>query len=271
MSEARERVLVEVEDVRKIYGRGEAEVRALDGVTLSIEEGDFVAVMGPSGSGKSTFMNLLGCLDVPTSGKFYLRGVEIGALDKDALALLRRHQLGFVFQGFNLIARTTALENVELPLLYQGLPRAERRARAMESLRHVGLENRATHLPNELSGGQQQRVAIARALVTRPAIILADEPTGNLDSVKSEEIMRLLVSLNERSGITIAMVTHEPDMAAYARRTVSFKDGRVVADERRRPPSKNRGSLDEAAEKYEAEERERREREERAQSAEGAT
>ena len=240
--------LVVVEDVRKIYGKGEAEVRALDGVSLTIEEGDFVAVMGPSGSGKSTFMNLLGCLDVPTSGKFHLRGVEIGALDKDTLALLRRHQLGFVIQGFNLIARTTALENVELPLLYQGVPRAERRARAMESLRHVGLQDRASHLPNELSGGQQQRVAIARALVGRPAIILADEPTGNLDSVKSDEIMKLLVALNARSGITIVMVTHEPDMAAYAGRTVTFRDGKVIADERRRPPSAGRAPIEAVAE-----------------------
>ncbi len=246
--EASREQLVVVEDVRKVYGRGEAEVRALDGVSLTIEEGDFVAVMGPSGSGKSTFMNLLGCLDVPTGGRFFLRGVEIGALDKDTLALLRRHQLGFVFQGFNLIARTTALENVELPLLYQGVPRAERRARALESLRLVGLEDRATHLPNELSGGQQQRVAIARALVTRPAIILADEPTGNLDSVKSDEIMRLLVALNDRSGITIVMVTHEPDMAAYARRTVTFKDGKVVGDDRRRPPSTGRAPIDAVAE-----------------------
>jgi putative ABC transport system ATP-binding protein len=240
--------LVVVEDVRKVYGKGEAEVRALDGVSLSIEEGDFVAVMGPSGSGKSTFMNLLGCLDVPTSGKFFLRGVEIGALDKDTLALLRRHQLGFVFQGFNLIARTTALENVELPLLYQGVARGERRTRAMQALASVGLEDRASHLPNELSGGQQQRVAIARALVTRPAIILADEPTGNLDSVKSDEIMRLLVTLNGRSGITIVMVTHEPDMAAYAGRTVTFKDGKVVADDRRRPPSSGRAPIEGAIE-----------------------
>jgi putative ABC transport system ATP-binding protein len=239
--------LVVVEDVRKIYGKGEAEVRALDGVSLTLEEGDFVAVMGPSGSGKSTFMNLLGCLDVPTSGTFTLRGVNIGKLDRDSLALLRRHQLGFVFQGFNLIARTTALENVELPLLYQGVPRVERRARAMESLRRVGLEDRASHLPNELSGGQQQRVAIARALVSRPAVVLADEPTGNLDSTKSEEIMRLLVELNERSGITIVMVTHEPDMAAYACRTVTFRDGKVIGDDRRRPPSPPGSHEDRAA------------------------
>jgi putative ABC transport system ATP-binding protein len=222
--------LVVVEDVRKVYGKGEAEVRALDGVSLTIEEGDFVAVMGPSGSGKSTFMNLLGCLDVPTSGKFHLRGVEIGALDKDTLALLRRHQLGFVFQGFNLIARTTALENVELPLLYQGVPRAERRARAMESLRHVGLEDRASHLPNELSGGQQQRVAIARALVASPSVVFADEPTGNLDTAKSHEIMQLLQSLNRERGLTIVLVTHEEDVASYAGRQVRFRDGLIESD-----------------------------------------
>ncbi len=236
--------LVEIRDVTKVYGKGETEVRALDGVSLDVLEGDFVAVMGPSGSGKSTFMNILGCLDVPTSGSYRLRGVEIGKLDRDTLALLRRHQLGFVFQGFNLLARTTALENCELPLLYQGIARKERRERAMAALDRVGLANRANHLPNELSGGQQQRVAIARALVSRPAIILADEPTGNLDSTKSEEIMKLLVELNEQSWsgsgqsgkagkITIAMVTHEPDMAAYARRIVIFRDGRVVSDERR--------------------------------------
>jgi putative ABC transport system ATP-binding protein len=225
--------LVEIRDIRKVYGQGETEVRALDGVSLDIVEGDFVAVMGPSGSGKSTFMNILGCLDVPTSGSYRLRDIEIGKLDRDTLALLRRHQLGFVFQGFNLLARTSALENCELPLLYQGVPGAERRKRAMEALDRVGLANRAHHLPNELSGGQQQRVAIARALVSRPAVILADEPTGNLDSTRSEEIMKLLVELNDKQRITIAMVTHEPDMAAYARRVVIFKDGRVVSDERK--------------------------------------
>jgi putative ABC transport system ATP-binding protein len=226
--------LVEIRGIHKVYGHGETEVRALDGVSLDIEEGDFVAVMGPSGSGKSTFMNILGCLDVPTAGSYRLRGVEIGKLDRDTLALLRRHQLGFVFQGFNLLARTTALENCELPLLYQGVARAERRARALDALDRVGLANRANHLPNELSGGQQQRVAIARALVSRPAVILADEPTGNLDSTRSEEIMKLLVELNEKQRITIAMVTHEPDMAAYARRVVVFKDGHVVSDDRQR-------------------------------------
>ena len=222
--------LVEIRDIRKVYGHGETEVRALDGVSLDIVEGDFVAVMGPSGSGKSTFMNILGCLDVPTSGSYRLRDIEIGKLDRDTLALLRRHQLGFVFQGFNLLARTSALENCELPLLYQGVPGAERRKRAMEALDRVGLANRAHHLPNELSGGQQQRVAIARALVSRPAVILADEPTGNLDSTRSEEIMKLLVELNDKQRITIAMVTHEPDMAEYARRMVRFVDGVVDSD-----------------------------------------
>ena len=237
--------LVEIRDVRKVYGMGETEVRALDGVTTDIHEGDFVAVMGPSGSGKSTFMNILGCLDVPTGGSYLLRGIEIGALKRDELALLRRHQLGFVFQGFNLLARTTALENVELPLLYQGVPRKERIQRAMDSLTRVGLGNRANHLPNELSGGQQQRVAIARALVSRPAVILADEPTGNLDSTRSEEIMNLLVELNEQgwsgpktpgsSGrITIAMVTHEAGMAAFARRILNFRDGKITSDVRQR-------------------------------------
>lgn len=233
--------LVEIRDIRKVYGHGETEVRALDGVSLDVEEGDFIAVMGPSGSGKSTFMNILGCLDVPTAGSYRLRGIEIGSLDRDTLALLRRHQLGFVFQGFNLLARTSALENCELPLLYQGVARAERRQRAMEALDRVGLANRANHLPNELSGGQQQRVAIARALVSRPAVILADEPTGNLDSTRSEEIMRLLVELNETQRITIAMVTHEPDMAAFARRIVVFKDGHVISDERQSeiPPARS--------------------------------
>jgi putative ABC transport system ATP-binding protein len=233
--------LVEIRDVRKVYGSGETEVRALDGVSTDIHEGDFVAVMGPSGSGKSTFMNILGCLDVPTSGSYRMRGVEIGTLKRDELALLRRHQLGFVFQGFNLLARTTALENVELPLLYQGVARAERIQRAMDSLKRVGLGDRANHLPNELSGGQQQRVAIARALVSRPAVILADEPTGNLDSTRSEEIMRLLVELNEQGWvgagggrITIAMVTHEPDMAAFARRILNFRDGKITSDIRQR-------------------------------------
>ena len=224
--------LIELEGVRRVYGRGEAEVRALDGVDLVIASGEFVAVMGASGSGKSTCMNVLGCLDAPTSGEYRFRGVPVGGLDRDQRAILRRLHLGFVFQGFNLLARTTALENVELPLLYRGLRRADRRARALRALERVGLADRASHMPSELSGGQQQRVAIARALVTRPSILLADEPTGNLDSQRSVEIMELLSELN-REGITIVMVTHEPDMAAYAGRTVVFRDGKVLSDETR--------------------------------------
>jgi putative ABC transport system ATP-binding protein len=220
--------------VTKVYGRGENQVHALGGVDLSIESGDFVAVMGASGSGKSTCMNILGCLDVPTSGAYRFNGVDVSSLDSVGLALLRRHHLGFVFQGFNLIARTTALENVELPLVYQGVPARDRRARALASLGRVGLVDRADHLPNELSGGQQQRVAIARALVTEPAVILADEPTGNLDSSRSVEIMELLVELNEEKRITVIMVTHEADMAAFARRRVTFRDGNVLHDERMR-------------------------------------
>jgi len=224
--------LIELEGVRRVYGRGEAEVRALDGVDLVIASGEFVAVMGASGSGKSTCMNVLGCLDAPTSGEYRFRGVPVGGLDRDQRAMLRRLHLGFVFQGFNLLARTTALENVELPLLYRGLRRADRRARALRALERVGLADRASHMPSELSGGQQQRVAIARALVTDPAVVLADEPTGNLDSQRSVEIMELLSELN-REGITIVMVTHEPDMAAYAARTVVFRDGKVLSDETR--------------------------------------
>ena len=224
--------LIELEGVRRVYGRGEAEVRALDGVDLVIASGEFVAVMGASGSGKSTCMNVLGCLDAPTSGEYRFRGVPVGGLDRDQRAMLRRLHLGFVFQGFNLLARTTALENVELPLLYRGLRRADRRARALRALERVGLADRASHMPSELSGGQQQRVAIARALVTDPAVVLADEPTGNLDSQRSVEIMELLSELN-REGITIVMVTHEPDMAAYAGRTVVFRDGKVLSDETR--------------------------------------
>jgi putative ABC transport system ATP-binding protein len=227
--------LVELSAISKVYGRGENEVRALDGIHVRIEEGDFVAVMGASGSGKSTCMNILGCLDSPTGGSYRFRGVEVATLDRDSLALLRRKHLGFVFQGFNLLARTTALENVELPLVYQGVPRRERRARALASLDRVGLAERADHMPNELSGGQQQRVAIARALVTQPSVVLADEPTGNLDSHRSEEIMKLLVELNDRARITIVMVTHEPDMAAYTRRTIVFRDGRIKDDVRARP------------------------------------
>jgi putative ABC transport system ATP-binding protein len=220
--------VVEFEGVYKIYGEGDTEVRALDGVDLRIESGEFVAIMGSSGSGKSTCMNIVGCLDVPTSGAYRFRGVDVGSLDADQRALLRRYYVGFVFQGFNLLARTSALENVELPLVYRRVPAKERRARALEALNAVGLSDRASHSPAELSGGQQQRVAIARALVSDPSLLLADEPTGNLDSAKKIEIMELLVRLNEERGITIAMVTHEPDLSSYVARVIMFKDGRVV-------------------------------------------
>jgi putative ABC transport system ATP-binding protein len=223
--------IVEFEAVSKIYGSGDAEVRALDGVDLRIERGEFVAIMGASGSGKSTAMNVIGCLDVPTGGRFRFHGVDVGALEPNQRALLRRHYIGFVFQGFNLLARTTALENVELPLAYRRVPSRKRRERALESLAAVGLADRADHTPAELSGGQQQRVAIARALVCEPSLLLADEPTGNLDSAKKVEIMELLVRLNETLGITIAMVTHEPDMRRFVSRVIVFKDGQIVDPE----------------------------------------
>jgi len=222
--------LVQLADVHKVYGMGDAQVRALDGVTLRIDRGEFVAVMGASGSGKSTAMNILGCLDRPTRGTYAFRGVDVSRLDRDEQALLRRYYLGFVFQGFNLLSRTTAIENVELPLVYRKVATVERRERARASLEVVGLGGRETHTPAELSGGQQQRVAIARALVTEPSLLLADEPTGNLDSARSEDIMRLLVRLNDERGITIVMVTHEPEMAAFAKRIVEFKDGRILSD-----------------------------------------
>jgi putative ABC transport system ATP-binding protein len=222
--------LIEFRGVTKIYGSGDAAVGALRGIDLAIDRGEFVAIMGPSGSGKSTAMNILGCLDTPTSGTYRFEGVDVSGLDRDQHALLRRHFIGFIFQGFNLLARTSALENVELPLLYGRVPGPERRRRAMEALTKVGLADRAGHAPNELSGGQQQRVAIARAIVTRPAVILADEPTGNLDTAMSEEIMRLLTGLNRDEGITIAMVTHEPDMAVFADRMIRFVDGRIAYD-----------------------------------------
>jgi len=222
--------LVELSDVTKIYGSGAAMMQALRGVDLQIEKGDFVAVMGPSGSGKSTCMNILGCLDTPSAGSYRFSGVDVGGLSRDQRALLRRHYLGFVFQGFNLLNRTSALENVELPLIYRGLPVAERRGRALRALEAVRLEAWAQHTPGELSGGQQQRVAIARAIVTEPAVLLADEPTGNLDSAHSREIMELLRSFNQDQGITIIMVTHEPDMASYARRVIRFLDGLVETD-----------------------------------------
>ncbi len=219
--------LLVLRGVTKVYGEGDAEVRALDGIDLTIQAGEFVALMGPSGSGKSTCLNVLGCLDVPTQGSYRFRGVEVTSLDEDQRALLRRHYLGFVFQGFNLLPRTTALENVELPLVYRSIAASERRRIATEALAEVGLADRAGHTPAELSGGQQQRVAIARALVTQPSLLLADEPTGNLDSAMSHEIMHLLTEMNRRHGLTIAMVTHEADMAAYTHRTVHFLDGRA--------------------------------------------
>jgi len=224
--------LIELEGITKVFGKGEAAFQALKGVDMRVERGDFVAVMGPSGSGKSTTMNVLGCLDVPTSGIFRFRGVEVQALDRDQRSLLRRRYLGFVFQGFNLLARTSAVENVELPLLYRGEKKAVRHAAAMRALDQVGLAPWADHTPAELSGGQQQRVAIARALVTEPAVLLADEPTGNLDTERSIEIMQLLTRLNGE-GITILMVTHEEEMAAFARTVVRFRDGLVESVEHR--------------------------------------
>jgi putative ABC transport system ATP-binding protein len=224
--------LMELRKVQKVYGAYDSEVRALAGVDLTIGEGELLAVMGPSGSGKSTCMNLLGCLDVPSSGQYLFRGVDVGGLSLDQLALLRRHYLGFVFQGFNLLARTTALDNVELPLIYRGVPRKERRERALKALRDVGLDGREQHTPSELSGGQQQRVAIARAIVTEPSLLLADEPTGNLDSSRSLEIMQLIVALNRTRGITVVIVTHEPDIAQFARRRIVFRDGLIERDER---------------------------------------
>jgi putative ABC transport system ATP-binding protein len=205
-------------------------VHALAGIDLDIAEGEFVAIMGPSGSGKSTAMNIIGCLDTPTSGGYFLQGVEVGGLGRNERALVRRHMLGFVFQGFNLLARTTAVENVELPLIYRGMPVAERRALAARALERVGLRGREGHSASELSGGQQQRVAIARAIVTSPAVLLADEPTGNLDTRTSLEIMQLLTDLNRNQGMTIVMVTHEDDIAAHAGRIVRFVDGRIASD-----------------------------------------
>jgi putative ABC transport system ATP-binding protein len=226
--------LIELDAITRHYVTGDVEVRALDGVSLAIDAGEFVAVMGPSGSGKSTLMNILGCLDRPTGGRYMLAGREVSRLRKTELADVRSRTLGFVFQNFNLLPRTTALENVELPLLYQGTRGRERHARATEALERVGLASRREHHPNQLSGGQQQRVAIARALVTRPRVILADEPTGNLDSRTSLEVMALFQELGTQ-GITIIVVTHEPDVAEFASRVVVVKDGHVLSDERRTP------------------------------------
>ncbi len=223
--------LIEFRKVSRIYGTGEAEVRALDGVDLTIRKGEFVAIMGPSGSGKSTAMNIIGCLDRPTAGQYLFDGTPVEDMTADARALLRRHYLGFVFQGFNLLARTSAQENVELPLIYKGMPRALRETRARAALAKVGLQGRESAHPSQLSGGQQQRVAIARALAGNPTLILADEPTGNLDSHRSHEILLLLQALNRDEGITIVMVTHEADIAAYAARLIVFTDGRITRDE----------------------------------------
>jgi len=234
--------LIHTRDLAKHYRVGDNVIRALAGVSVDIARGDSLAVMGPSGSGKSTFMNVVGCLDRPSSGEYVLAGQDVSALDSDALAAARNRHIGFVFQSFNLLARTSALENVELPLVYAGAGAAERRSRALEMLARVGLAERAHHLPQQLSGGQQQRVAIARALVTRPALILADEPTGALDSRTSLEIMALFQELNAQ-GMTVVVVTHEPEVARFARRVLRFLDGRVMADERNASPDDARRLL----------------------------
>lgn len=225
--------LIEAKEITKIYRIGEIQVKALRDVFVTIEKGEFVSVMGPSGSGKSTFMNVLGCLDKPTSGDYLLENIHIGGLGRDELAAIRNKKIGFVFQGFNLLPRTSAMENVELPLLYDGIPARERQEKALEALKNVGLEGRGDHHPNQLSGGQQQRVAIARALVNNAPLILADEPTGNLDSKTSAEIMELFTKLNTQSDITIIIVTHENDIAAYSRRTIKFLDGRIISDDKK--------------------------------------
>jgi len=224
--------LIEARKLTKVYSLGDVEVRALDGISTTIEKGEFVAIMGQSGSGKSTFMNVLGCLDTPTGGNYLLDNIDIGGLTRDELAEIRNKKLGFVFQGFNLLSRTSALENVELPMLYNGFPAHERQERARKALKSVGLEGREGHHPNQLSGGQQQRVAIARALVNDAPIILADEPTGNLDTKTSVEIMELFVRLNQDSLITVILVTHEHDIAAFGKRIIRFSDGRIVSDEK---------------------------------------
>lgn len=236
--------LIRLDHIHKTYHMGDVEIHALRGINLKIERGEFIAIMGASGSGKSTTMNILGCLDKPTRGHYFLDGQDVSTLSKDELADIRNRKIGFVFQGFNLLSRTSALENVELPMLYLGLKPAERLKRATEALEIVGLSQRMHNMPNQLSGGQQQRVAIARSLVNQPAIILADEPTGNLDSRTSIEVMDVFQQLNEERGITIALVTHEPDIAQYARRVVVFKDGRIKRDERIDDPRSAREELE---------------------------
>lgn len=226
--------LIETREITKIYRTGDIELNALCRLSITIEKGEFAAIMGPSGSGKSTFMNILGCLDKPTGGEYFLEGVSVGSLGRDELAGIRNKKIGFVFQGFNLLSRTSALENVELPMLYDGMPAKERRGRAMAALKSVGLEGRESHHTNQLSGGQQQRVAIARALVNNAPIILADEPTGNLDTKTSAEIMDLFVKLNAEFNITVIYVTHEADIAAYSKRIIKFLDGCIVKDENKK-------------------------------------
>ncbi len=225
------RPLIDIDDITKIYQMGSEEVRALDGVTLDVEEGEYMAIMGPSGSGKSTLMNMIGCLDTPTSGTYFLNGANVGTMTDDELAEIRNREIGFVFQTFNLLPRVDCMQNAELPLIYAGMPRAERRERAAEALRNVGLGDRMDHRPNELSGGQRQRVAVARALVNRPSIILADEPTGNLDTETGDEIMRLFEALY-RQGNTLLVVTHEEEIAHHARRIIRLRDGKLVNDDK---------------------------------------
>jgi putative ABC transport system ATP-binding protein len=224
--------MIRIRDLTRRYQTGDQEIRALDGVSLDIDEGEFVAIMGASGSGKSTLMNILGCLDTPTTGRYEFEGLSLDRYEDDDLARIRNQKIGFVFQNFNLLPRTSAVANVELPMLYAGVPPAERRQRALEALERVGLLERKEHKPNELSGGQQQRVSIARAIVNRPKILLADEPTGALDSRTSEEIMALFTDLN-RQGMTVVLITHEPDVAEYAKRVIRFRDGRILSDELR--------------------------------------